>query len=84
MRDGASCGPSLSISDVTGHGIPADIQRHVFEPFFSTKPSDQGTGLGLSIVYGIVKSLGGAVEVQSEVDHGATFTVYLPFVNAGE
>ena len=51
----------------TGHGIPADIQRHLFEPFFTTKPSDQGTGLGLSIVYGIVKSLGGAIEVQSEV-----------------
>ena len=69
----------LSVSD-TGHGIPADIQRHLFEPFFTTKPSDQGTGLGLSIVYGIVKSLGGAIEVQSEVGHGATFTVYLPLV----
>ena len=52
----------LSVSD-TGHGIPADIQRHLFEPFFTTKPPDQGTGLGLSIVYGIVKGLGGAVEV---------------------
>ena len=66
----------------TGHGIPADIQRHLFEPFFSTKPADQGTGLGLSIVYGIVKSLGGAVEVQSELGHGATFTIYLPLVTA--
>ena len=72
----------LSVSD-TGHGIPADIQRHLFEPFFTTKPADQGTGLGLSIVYGIVKSLGGAVEVQSELGHGATFTVYLPLVVAG-
>ena len=64
----------------TGHGIPADIQRHLFEPFFTTKPPDQGTGLGLSIVYGIVKSLGGAIEVQSEVGRGATFTIYLPLV----
>ena len=72
----------LSVSD-TGHGIPADIQRHLFEPFFTTKPADQGTGLGLSIVYGIVKSLGGAVEVQSELGHGATFTIYLPLVVAG-
>src|SRR5687767_5044109 len=71
----------LSVSD-TGHGIPADIQRHLFEPFFTTKPADQGTGLGLSIVYGIVKSLGGAIEVQSEVGHGATFTIYLPLVFA--
>jgi two-component system, cell cycle sensor histidine kinase and response regulator CckA len=72
----------LSVSD-TGHGIPADIQRHLFEPFFTTKAADQGTGLGLSIVYGIVKSLGGAVEVQSEVGHGAAFTVYLPLVVSG-
>jgi two-component system cell cycle sensor histidine kinase/response regulator CckA len=71
----------LSVSD-TGHGIPADIQRHLFEPFFTTKPADQGTGLGLSIVYGIVKSLGGAIEVQSEPGHGATFTIYLPLVSA--
>ena len=72
----------LSVSD-TGHGIPADVQRHLFEPFFTTKPPDQGTGLGLSIVYGIVKSLGGAIEVQSEVGHGATFAIYLPLVAAG-
>jgi two-component system cell cycle sensor histidine kinase/response regulator CckA len=72
----------LSVSD-TGHGIPADIQRHLFEPFFTTKPPDQGTGLGLSIVYGIVKSVGGAIEVHSEVGHGATFTIYLPLVVAG-
>jgi two-component system cell cycle sensor histidine kinase/response regulator CckA len=71
----------LSVSD-TGHGIPADVLRHLFEPFFTTKPADQGTGLGLSIVYGIVKSLGGAIEVQSEVGHGATFTIYLPLVFA--
>ena len=71
----------LSVSD-TGHGIPVDVQRHLFEPFFTTKPSDQGTGLGLSIVYGIVKGLGGAIEVQSEVGHGATFTIYLPLVVA--
>ena len=70
----------LSVSD-TGQGIPDDVQRHLFEPFFSTKPSDQGTGLGLSIVYGIVKSLGGAIEVQSEVGQGATFTIYLPLVS---
>ena len=72
----------LSVKD-TGHGIPANVLHHLFEPFFTTKPSDQGTGLGLSIVYGIVKSLGGAIEVQSEVGHGATFTIYLPLVMNG-
>jgi signal transduction histidine kinase len=67
----------------TGQGIPADIQRHLFEPFFTTKPADKGTGLGLSIVYGIVTGLGGAIEVQSEVGHGATFTIYLPLIVEG-
>jgi two-component system cell cycle sensor histidine kinase/response regulator CckA len=69
----------ISVRD-TGDGIPADIQRHLFEPFFTTKSADQGTGLGLSIVYGIIKTLGGAIEVQSEVGHGATFTIYMPLV----
>ena len=72
---------ALTVSD-TGHGIPADIQRHLFEPFFTTKPSDQGTGLGLSIVYGIVKGLGGGIEVESEVGQGATFRVYLPLADS--
>ncbi|RPI54805.1 MAG: PAS domain-containing sensor histidine kinase [Acidobacteria bacterium] len=69
----------VSVSD-TGEGIPPDILRHVFEPFFTTKPADKGTGLGLSIVYGIVKGLGGTIEVQSEPGHGATFTIYVPLV----
>ena len=67
----------ISVRD-TGQGIPPESQRHLFEPFFTTKAADQGTGLGLSIVYGIVKGLGGAIEVQSEVGRGATFTIYLP------
>jgi signal transduction histidine kinase len=70
---------ALSVSD-TGHGISADVQRHLFEPFFTTKGADQGTGLGLSIVYGIVKGLSGAIEVQSEVGRGTTFTIYIPLV----
>src|SRR5687768_2068167 len=72
----------ISVAD-TGLGIEPEVLRHLFEPFFTTKPSDQGTGLGLSIVYGIVKALGGGVEVQSEMGHGATFTIYLPLVVGG-
>jgi PAS domain S-box-containing protein len=83
-RLGLMPGPhaGISVRD-TGQGIPPEIQRHLFEPFFTTKPPDQGTGLGLSIVYGIVKGLGGAIEVQSEVGHGATFTIYLPLAEGG-
>ncbi len=69
----------ISVRD-TGQGIPPEVLRHLFEPFFTTKPPEQGTGLGLSIVYGIVKGLGGAIEVQSEPGRGATFTIYLPLV----
>jgi two-component system, cell cycle sensor histidine kinase and response regulator CckA len=68
---------ALSVSD-TGSGIAADARPHLFDPFFTTKEQGEGTGLGLSIVYGIVEQFGGAVDVQSEPGHGATFAVYLP------
>jgi two-component system cell cycle sensor histidine kinase/response regulator CckA len=71
----------LTVTD-TGQGIDPDVQRHLFEPFFTTKPPDQGSGLGLSIVYGIMKSLGGAIEVWSEPGRGARFTIYLPLSGA--
>jgi hypothetical protein len=74
---------AISVRD-TGVGMSAEVQRHLFEPFFTTKSPDQGTGLGLSIVYGIVKGLGGAIEVHSELGHGATFTIYLPLVIDGQ
>jgi len=60
-----------------GIGMSEDTLRHVFEPFFTTKKG-QGTGLGLSITYGIVKKLGGDIQVQSKEGAGTTFTVYLP------
>ncbi|MCM3878965.1 MAG: PAS domain S-box protein [Vicinamibacterales bacterium] len=71
----------LTVRD-TGEGIPADVIAHLFEPFFTTKPPEQGTGLGLSIVYSIVTSLGGAIDVQSDVGKGAVFTIFLPLVTS--
>ncbi len=67
----------VTIQD-TGHGMSDETLKHVFEPFFTTKKAGQGTGLGLSITYGIVKRLGGDIEVQSKVGTGTRFTVYLP------
>ena len=67
----------LTVSD-TGHGIDPDNIQKIFDPFFTTKPVDEGTGLGLSVVYGIVKSHGGIINVNSKIDEGAIFNVYLP------
>jgi len=68
-------GVSVSVSD-TGHGIPNEMQKKIFDPLFTTKP--EGTGLGLSISAGIVEKLGGKISVASEPGKGATFTVVLP------
>jgi PAS domain S-box-containing protein len=61
-----------------GRGIPPEILGRIFEPFFTTKGVGQGSGLGLSAVLGILRSHGGAIRVQSKVNCGATFQVYLP------
>lgn len=64
----------LSIID-TGIGIPPDILSSVFNPFFTTKLSENGTGLGLYIVYEQVQRLGGYITVNSFVDKGTTFII---------
>jgi signal transduction histidine kinase len=60
----------------SGKGIPLDVQKRLFDPFFSTKES--GTGLGLSIAARIVEKHGGALEFQTQVNRGTTFGIVLP------
>lgn len=61
-----------------GHGIPPDKLDRIFEPFFTTKRTGEGTGLGLSMAYGIIKQTGGYIFVDSVVNVGTTFTIYIP------
>ena len=67
----------VTVAD-TGTGIPLNILHRIFDPFFTTKEIGKGTGLGLSAVLGIVKSHGGFVDVQSQVNQGSQFKVFLP------
>ncbi|MBN1625084.1 MAG: PAS domain-containing protein [Deltaproteobacteria bacterium] len=71
----------LSVKD-TGQGIHPDIIEKIFEPYFTTKEIGKGTGMGLSIVHGIVKSYNGEITVESEVNKGTCFHVYLPVIEA--
>ncbi|MGD7034023.1 sensor histidine kinase [Methylotuvimicrobium buryatense] len=75
----------LLVAD-TGSGMPPEIQKQIFDPFFTTKAPSGGSGLGLSVVYGIVKSLGGMIEVGSRStggDTGTEFRVFLPRAASG-
>jgi signal transduction histidine kinase/HAMP domain-containing protein len=65
----------LSISD-TGHGIPAENRRKIFELFFTTRPG--GTGLGLATTFRIVQLHSGSIDFQSEAGRGTSFFIELP------
>jgi two-component system cell cycle sensor histidine kinase/response regulator CckA len=67
----------LEVQD-NGRGITPEVKTRLFDPFFTTKAVGEGTGLGLATVYGIVKQSGGMIEVESEINAGSTFRIFLP------
>ena len=69
---------AIDVQD-TGHGIPADVLKRIFDPFYTTKQAE-GTGLGLSISQKLVTRAGGTLGVQSEPGAGSVFLITLPAV----
>ena len=70
----------LQISD-TGKGIGRDDIQKIFDPFFTNK--SEGTGMGLSVAHGIINEHHGIVEVESELERGTTFYIYIPILEEG-
>ena len=71
----------LEVED-TGKGISPEVQKRLFDPFYTTKPA--GTGLGLSIAARIVEQHGGALRYKTEFGHGTTFRIALPLIASNE
>ena len=73
----------LTVTD-DGEGIAPAVLDRIFLPFYTTKPAGKGTGLGLSVCYGIVKSWGGKIEIESELGQGARVTIRIPAAATSE
>jgi PAS domain S-box-containing protein len=70
----------VSVTD-NGSGMSESTLKRIFEPFFTTKAVGEGTGLGLSVAHGIIKNHKGDIQVESQLEHGTSFHVYIPLVD---
>lgn len=70
---------TLIVED-NGTGIPEDIRKHIFEPFFSTKDPEEGGGIGLTVVSRLLQENGGYIEAESKTGEGSRFTAALPCI----
>jgi len=68
---------AIQIAD-NGPGIPPEVMKRIWDPFFTTKEQGKGTGLGLAISQNIIRTLGGSIEVESKTGEGTVFTVKVP------
>ena len=75
-------GVEIVVKD-NGCGIPPENLDRLFTPFFTTKEVGQGTGLGLAVSFGIIQRHGGIIKVQSEVNEGSIFHIWLPVDGGG-
>jgi two-component system, cell cycle sensor histidine kinase and response regulator CckA len=75
-----SHGYALLVIQDDGEGMSAEVQRRMYEPFFTTKGPDRGTGLGLSNVYAVVQAHQGLIDVSSSPGEGSTFRIFLPLI----
>ncbi|MFC5454033.1 response regulator [Prosthecobacter fluviatilis] len=84
MNPGAKPGPHVVVVvEDNGSGMPPEVIERIFEPFYTTKELGKGTGLGLSTTQAIVKGHGGFIHVQSDLEVGTKFSVFLPAQTAG-
>jgi len=67
----------ISVTD-TGIGMNRETRQRIFDPFFTTKNKGAGTGLGLASAYGIIKNHGGIILVDSQINVGTTFNIFVP------
>ncbi len=72
----------LCVTD-TGTGMTEEVRARAVEPFFTTKRVGHGTGLGLSQVYAVARESGGSLQIDSELNQGATVRMILPLAPAG-
>ena len=77
---GISAARDMALSRVSdnGCGMPPEVIKDIFTPFYTTKQLGQGTGMGLSIVYGVVKMHAGDITVESAVGKGTSFLARIP------
>jgi len=77
IKDKVSSYVTVEIRD-SGSGVPEEIIKNVFDPFYTTKPVGKGLGLGLSISNNIIREHGGKIEIINNKDDGASFKIFLP------
>ena len=78
VATGQALGQLWAVVSDNGVGIPEEVRRQVFDPFYTTKPPGKGTGLGLNVVYRIITKHRGTITVQAEDGGGSVFRVQFP------